>query len=51
MFLGDIFNYVLQDICGQADMRFQFEGLVDDEDKQEIHLLGVEGAERHLLDR
>ncbi len=36
-----IFDYVLQDICGQDDMRFQFEGLVDDEGKQAITELGV----------
>ena len=27
MFLCDIFNYVLQDLCGQQDMQFAFEGL------------------------
>jgi 8-oxo-dGTP pyrophosphatase MutT (NUDIX family) len=37
----DIFNYVLQDICHQDDMQFQFEGLVNDEDKQAITELGV----------
>ena len=40
-FLCDIFNYVLQDMCNQPDMQFQFEGLVDDEDKQQITELGV----------
>jgi ADP-ribose pyrophosphatase YjhB (NUDIX family) len=48
LFLADIFNYVLQDICGQADMRFQFEGLVDDEDKQEITSLGVEQVQNGI---
>lgn len=38
----DIFNYVLHDICDQHDMQFQFEGLVDDEDKQAITQLGVD---------
>lgn len=38
----DIFNYVLHDICQQHDMQFQFEGLVDDEDKQAITQLGVD---------
>ena len=38
----DIFNYVLQDICEQPDMQFQFEGLADEEDKQVITSLGVE---------
>jgi len=37
----DIFNFVIQDICQQPDMQFQFEGLVDDEDKQAITELGV----------
>lgn len=41
-FLCDIFNYVIQDICAQPDMQFQFEGLVDDEDKAAITSLGVE---------
>ena len=40
-FICDIFNMVLQDICRQPDMRFQFEGLADDEDKQAITELGV----------
>lgn len=38
----DIFNYVLQDICQQPDMQFQFEGLADEEDKQVTTSLGVE---------
>lgn len=38
----DIFNYVLQDICDQPDMQFQFEGLADEEDKQVTTSLGVE---------
>ena len=38
----DIFNYVLQDVCQQKDMQFQFEGLVDDEDKAAITDLGVQ---------
>jgi SPP1 gp7 family putative phage head morphogenesis protein len=41
-FLCDIFNYVIQDICGQRDMQFEFKGLVDDEDKQAITQLGVD---------
>lgn len=41
-FICSIFNYVLQDICQQPDLQFQFEGLVDDEDKQAITQLGVE---------
>ena len=36
MTLCDIANYVLQDICGQQDMRFQFEGLQDEDDKQPL---------------
>jgi 8-oxo-dGTP pyrophosphatase MutT (NUDIX family) len=41
-FICDIFNYVIQDVCGEKDLQFQFEGLVDDEDKQAITELGVE---------
>jgi 8-oxo-dGTP pyrophosphatase MutT (NUDIX family) len=48
MFLCDIFNYVLQDICGQADMQFSFEGLVDDEDKQQITELGVQQVQNGI---
>lgn len=40
--IADIFNYVLQDICDQPDMQFQFEGLADEEDKQVTTSLGVE---------
>ena len=48
MFLCDIFNYVLQDLCGQQDMQFAFEGLVDDEDKQQITQLGVEQVQNGI---
>jgi 8-oxo-dGTP pyrophosphatase MutT (NUDIX family) len=48
MFLVDIFNYVLQDICGQQDMQFGFEGLVDDEDKQAITELGVQQVQNGI---
>jgi hypothetical protein len=48
LFLTDIFNYVLQDICGQADMKFAFEGLQDDEDKQAITSLGVEQVQNGI---
>ena len=41
-FLCSIFNIVIQDICDCPDMQFEFEGLVDDEDKQAITELGVE---------
>jgi 8-oxo-dGTP pyrophosphatase MutT (NUDIX family) len=44
----DIFNYVLQDICKQPDMQFQFEGLVDDEDKQAITELGVQQVQNGI---
>jgi 8-oxo-dGTP pyrophosphatase MutT (NUDIX family) len=47
-FLCDIFNYVLQDMCNQPDMQFQFEGLVDDEDKQQITELGVEQVQNGI---
>jgi 8-oxo-dGTP pyrophosphatase MutT (NUDIX family) len=47
-FLSDIFNMVLQDICGQKDMQFQFEGLADDEDKQAITELGVEQVQNGI---
>jgi 8-oxo-dGTP pyrophosphatase MutT (NUDIX family) len=40
-FICSIFDMILQDICGQNDMRFQFEGLADEEDKQAITELGV----------
>ena len=48
IFLCDIFNYVIQDICGQQDMQFAFEGLVDDEDKQQITSLGVEQVQNGI---
>ena len=47
-FICDIFNTVIQDICGQWDMQFQFEGLVDDEDKQAITTLGVEQVQNGI---
>ena len=46
MTLCDIANYVLQDICGQQDMEFSFEGLQDDEDKAAVTTLGVQGRSR-----
>jgi 8-oxo-dGTP pyrophosphatase MutT (NUDIX family) len=33
-FLVDIFNRILQDVCGQTDMQFMFEGLEEDEDEE-----------------
>lgn len=33
-FLVDIFNRILQDVCGQGDMQFMFEGLEEDEDEE-----------------
>lgn len=47
-FICDIFNMILQDICGQGDMRFQFEGLADDEDKQAITELGVQQVQNGI---
>ena len=44
----DIFNYILQDICDQPDMQFQFEGLVDDEDKAAITELGVQQVQNAI---
>ena len=44
----DIFNYVLNDICQQRDMQFQFEGLVDDEDKAAITELGVQQVQNGM---
>lgn len=41
-FIQDIFNHVIQVICDQPDMQFQFEGMIDDEDKQAITALGVD---------
>jgi len=40
--IADIFNHILRDICDQPDMQFEFEGLVNDQDKQAITSLGVE---------
>jgi 8-oxo-dGTP pyrophosphatase MutT (NUDIX family) len=48
MYLGDIFNYALQDICGQQDMQFAFEGLTDDEDKADITELGVQQVQNGI---
>lgn len=47
-FLQAIFNYVIQDICGQRDLKFQFEGLADDEDKQAITELGVQQVQNAI---
>lgn len=46
--LCDIANYVIQDICGQQDMQFTFEGLVDEEDKQAITELGVQQVQNGI---
>ena len=46
--LCDIVNYALQDICGQQDMEFRFEGLRDDEDKAAIVSLGVEKVQNGI---
>lgn len=46
--IADIFNYVLQDICDQHDLQFEFEGLVNDEDKQAITSLGVEQVQNGI---
>lgn len=35
-YLTDIMNYVIQDVCGQDDMRFVFEGLEDTEDEETL---------------
>lgn len=48
MFISSLFNYILQDICRQPDMQFQFEGLVDDEDKQAITELGVQQVQNGI---
>ena len=48
MTLCGIANYVLQDICGQQDMEFSFEGLQDDEDKAAITTLGVEQVQNGI---
>jgi len=47
-FICDIFNYAIQEICQQPDMQFQFEGLVDDEDKQAITELGVQQVQNGI---
>jgi len=46
--LASIMDYILQDICGQQDMCFSFEGLQDDEDKQAITSLGVEQVQNAI---
>jgi len=46
--ISNIFDYILQDICGQHDMRFQFEGLANDEDKQAITELGVQQVQNGI---
>jgi 8-oxo-dGTP pyrophosphatase MutT (NUDIX family) len=48
LFAADIFNYVLQDICGQQDMEFKFAGLTDDEDKAKITELGVQQVQNGI---
>ena len=48
MTLCDIANYVIQGICGQQDMQFTFEGLVDEEDKQAITELGVQQVQNGI---
>lgn len=40
-FLADIFDYILQDVCGQDDMQFTFEGLEQDEDEETLTTLVV----------
>ncbi len=47
-FVCNIFNYAIQDICNQHDMQFQFEGLVNDEDKQAITELGVQQVQNAI---
>jgi 8-oxo-dGTP pyrophosphatase MutT (NUDIX family) len=47
-YICDIFNYVIQDICKEPDLEFQFEGLVDDEDKQAITELGVQQVQNAI---
>jgi len=33
-FVADIMNVIIQEVCGQSDMRFMFEGLEEGEDEQ-----------------
>jgi 8-oxo-dGTP pyrophosphatase MutT (NUDIX family) len=47
-YLADIFNYVIQDMCGCGDLQFQFEGLADEEDKQAITELGVQQVQNGI---
>lgn len=35
-YLSDIMNYILQEVCGQEDMRFVFEGLEDTQDEETL---------------
>lgn len=51
MYLTDIFNMILQDVCGQPDMRFVFEGLEEKEDentKTDTLVAQVGGALRSI---
>lgn len=46
--ISSIFNVVIQDICGQKDLRFQFEGLAEDDDLQVITQLGVQQVQNGI---
>ena len=47
LFISAIFNYVLQEICGQHDLRFVFEGLAD-QDKVAATELGIQQVQNGI---
>jgi 8-oxo-dGTP pyrophosphatase MutT (NUDIX family) len=47
-FICDIFNYVIQDICKQPDLEFEFEGLANDDDKAQIIAQGVDKVQNGI---
>lgn len=49
IFVCDIMNSILQNVCGQDDMRFMFEGIEEEEDEERITSLTVEQIKNGLL--
>ncbi len=49
IFVCDIMNSILQNVCGQDDMRFMFEGIEEEEDEERITNLTVEQIKNGLL--
>jgi hypothetical protein len=48
-FIADIMDAILQDVCGQDDMKFVFEGTQEEEDQKELTDLLVEQINSGLL--